>query len=265
MSIDFHAQKNRGTYASREAQPDWAATIRTILDPTGKHVADIGCGGGIYSAAWANIGAADIVGVDSSEQMILAAAEKTKRRSNIRFQTGDALATGLPSASVDIVFARALIHHLRNYTKCFQEAHRILRAEGDYIIQDRTPEDVRLPGSPDHVRGYFFECFPKLIETEMGRRPTDVAVRNALLDAGFHSPRVLTVWETRKVYRSFDDLSKDLLGRTGRSILHDLTDHELTQLVEFINKRMASQSQIIERDRWTIWSSKAGSVERYKS
>lgn len=253
MSIDFHAQENRYTYAGREAQPDWASTIRSIVDPTGKRVADMGCGGGIYSAAWAGIGAAEVVGIDFSEQMVLAATEKNRGRLNIFFQKGDAIATGLPPASVDIVFEGALIHHLTNYSVCFEEARRLLRPGGNYIIQDRTPDDVRLPGSPDHIRGYFFECFPKLLETEMRRRPTEAAVLGALQNAGFKSPQAITVWETRKKYRSFQDLSKDLLGRTGRSILHNLTDRELKQLVDFIKERIACDTEITERDRWTIW------------
>lgn len=255
MAIDFHAQKNRYTYASREVQPGWASTIRSIVDPTGKGVADIGCGGGIYTAAWADIGAANVVGVDFSQQMVLAATERNKGRSNISFQRGDAIATGLPSESVDIVFERALIHHLTDYSACFREARRLLRTGGNYIIQDRTPDDVRLAGSPDHLRGYFFECFPKLLDTEMGRRPTESAVSGVLQDAGFKPPQVITVWETRKHYQTFQELSKDLLGRTGRSILHNLTDRELTQLVDFIGQRIAPDTSITERDRWTIWCS----------
>jgi len=253
MSIDFHAQKNRYTYASRQAHPDWASAIRAILDPAGLRVADVGCGGGIYSKAWADLGAAEITGVDFSEQMILAATEKNDGTPNISFRKGDALATGLPSASMDIVFERALIHHLSNYDACFKEAYRLLRPAGGYIVQDRSPDDVRLAGSPDHIRGYFFECFPRLLETEMGRRPTDHAVRAAMQSAGFEAPRASTLWETRRHYASFEELSSDLKGRVGRSILHNLTDTELQELVDFIGQRIPAGSPITEKDRWTIW------------
>lgn len=256
VTIDFHAQQNRYTYASREAHADWASAIHSIVDSTGKRVADVGCGGGIYSAAWADLGAAEVIGIDFSEQMLQAATEKNNARSTIHFRKGDAVATGLSAESVDIVFERALIHHLTDYDACFREAHRLLRAGGDYLIQDRTPDDVQLPGSPDHIRGYFFEYFPKLLEMEMGRRPTESTVRSALQDAGFESPRTMTVWETRKRYPTFQDLSNDLFGRVGRSILHHLSDSELGDLVEFIGRRIAPNTAITERDRWTIWYSK---------
>ncbi|MGV4935283.1 class I SAM-dependent methyltransferase [Serratia nematodiphila] len=256
MTIDFHSEKNRYTYASREAHSDWASAITTLVDPAGKVVTDIGCGGGIYSAAWADLGAVEVIGVDFSEQMVIAATEKNQPRPNLSFRKGDALATGLTAGSSDIVFERALIHHLKDYDACFTEAHRVLRPGGTYIIQDRTPDDVQLPGAPDHLRGYFFERFPKLLDAEIGRRPSDSAVRDALKKSGFDAPQVVSVWETRRQYASFDELASDLLGRVGRSILHNLTDNELAELVDFIGQQIGTNAPIVEKDRWTIWSSK---------
>ncbi|RLT28104.1 MAG: class I SAM-dependent methyltransferase [Chloroflexi bacterium] len=253
MNIDFHSPENRYTYASRAAHPDWAAAIRSVLDPVDIQVADVGCGGGIYSAAWLDIGAASVVGVDFSEEMVRAATERNGGPPNISFRQGDATATGLPSESRDIVFERALIHHLTDYTACFEEAHRLLRPGGHYVIQDRTPEDITIAGSPDHIRGYFFECFPKLLDTELGRRPTTPSVEHALRAAGFVPTQTTTVWETRTTYAGIEELSQDLLGRVGRSILHYLTDSELAELVAFIAQRLPAHEPIVERDRWTIW------------
>lgn len=259
MDIDFQARENRYSYATREAHEVWAAAMRAIVDPTGKRVADIGCGGGIYSAAWGDLGAAGVVGVDYSRQMVEAAAENIRGRPNVTFREGDALATGLPSASADVVFERALIHHLTVYEACFREAHRVLRPGGSLIVQDRTPDDVRLPGAPEHLRGYFFERFPKLLEAELGRRPTNEAVLRTMQQAGFALARSTTLWETRRRYEAFDDLAQDLRGRVGRSILYKLTDAELAQLVDFIGERLGD-GPITERDRWTIWSATKAAV-----
>src|SRR3954470_22666591 len=95
----------------------------------------------------------------------------------------------LPAASKNVVFERALIHHLKDYKACFAEAHR---------VQDCTPDDVKLPGSAEHVRGYFFERFPRLLAVELARRPTDAAVRDALQAAGFRDINSITLWELRK-------------------------------------------------------------------
>lgn len=254
MKIDFHAPANRYSYASREVQPDWAALVRPLVDPAAKRVVDIGCGGGLYSAAWADLGAAEVTGVDFSAEMVRTATEKNRGRTSIVFKQGDALATGLPSESADIVFERALIHHLTDYDACFREAARLLVRGGRAIVQDRTPEDVSLPGSPDHIRGYFFECFPWLLETEKARRPTDQAVGGALGRAGFGALQTITVWETRKRYEDFRGFAADLRARVGRSILHALTDAELNKLVDFIGQRLPTNAPLVEKDRWTIWS-----------
>ena len=254
MNIDFHAAANRYSYTGREAQPDWIAIVRSLVDPAGKRVADVGCGGGIYSAAWADLGAAEVTGVDFSGEMVRTATERNRGRTNIVFKQGDALATGLPSASADIVFERALIHHLMDYDACFREAGRLLAGGGQAIVQDRTPEDVSLPGSPEHIRGYFFECFPRLLETEKGRRPTLQAVEHAFSRSGFEALQTVTVWETRKRHDDFRGLAEDLRGRVGRSILHALTDQELAELVAFIGQRLPADAPIVEKDQWTIWS-----------
>ncbi|MGE0580474.1 class I SAM-dependent methyltransferase [Reyranella sp.] len=254
MTIDFHAEANRDAYTGRHASPGWGDAMREIVDPVGKRVADVGCGGGIYSLGWHELGAISVVGVDFSEQMVAAAREQSAGLSDISFHRGEATATGLPAHSADIVFERALIHHLPSYDACFAEARRVLVPGGTLIVQDRTPEDVALPGTSEHLRGYFFECFPRLLTVEKARRPSDAAVRGALGAAGFRVIESRSLWEVRKTYASRDLLREDLAARTGRSILHDLDDRELETLIAYVEARLPANGPIVERDRWTAWS-----------
>lgn len=256
MSIDFHSEQNRYTYSNRHADQGWASAMAHAIDPRGKRVADIGCGGGIYSIAWDELGVASVIGIDFSEQMITAAREKSAGRPHVSFQQGRAEATGLPGQSVDVVFERALIHHLETYDACFAEANRLLAPGGQALIQDRTPDDVLIPGSPQHIRGFFFECFPRLQDVEAKRRPTHDAVRTSLLQAGFQDVEANTFWETRRRYDGFEQLSQDLRNRTGRSILHMLSDEELRQLIAFIGDRIGHVGPIVEQDRWTLWTAR---------
>lgn len=254
MAIDFHSKANRSTYAGRLTDAGWADAIRRIVDPTGKRVADIGCGGGIYSQAWRALGAREVMGVDFSEAMVAAAREQADGLAHISFRQGDAAATGLPSAALDVVFQRALIHHLRSFEPCFAEARRLLVPGGRLIIQDRTPADIQVPGTPEHMRGYFFERFPRLLAVELGRRPTDAAVQDALRATGFSAVETITLWEVRRSYDSREDLSRDLAARTGRSILHELSDPEIEDLITYIDERIPTGGPIVEKDRWTLWS-----------
>ena len=99
------------------------------------------------------------------------------------------------------------------------------------IVQNRTPEDCVLPGSETHVRYYIVTYFPKLLEKDVARRHSSEVVIDALQQAGFGLVEEQKVWETRQTYQDVDELAQDILQRTGRSILHDLTDEELQELV----------------------------------
>ncbi len=259
MPIDFHAEENRFSYATRQAHPTWIEAIKAIVDVQGKKVADIGCGGGIYSAALAEMGAAHVAGIDFSEEMLKAARANCLGYPQISFVTGNALDTGLAGNQFDVILERAVIHHLarQDVEQCFKEAFRLLKPGGILIVQDRTPEDCLLPGSGTNIRGYFFARYPKLREREIVRRLDSEFVMQALLLAGFVEAEERKLWEVRAIYPDLDALSGDILARTGRSILHELTDTELQDLVIYIREQLQAQGiekEIVDRDRWTVWN-----------
>lgn len=255
MPIDFHAERNRYTYTTRQADASWRAAINGIVDVRGKRVADIGCGGGIYCKALVEMGAESVMGIDFSEEIVKGARENCRDYAAIQWVVGNALNTGLPDDSFDVIVERALIHHLKevDLPACFAEARRILKRGGTLIVQDRTPEDCLLPGSSTNIRGYFFARYPKLVEREVARRRESAVVQEAFQRAGFQQCREEQLWETRAIYPDSDALASDLLARTGRSILHELTDEELSDLVEYIRRQLEGQKEIVERDRWTVW------------
>lgn len=258
MPINFHDESNRFSYTTREADPTWVTTIKDMVDVVGKHVLDIGCGGGIYSKALAEMGAAHVTGIDFSEESLKGAQQYCQGYSNIDFEVGNALDTGLPGEQADVILERALIHHLASNAlgACFVEAYRLLKPGGMLIVQDRTPVDCLQPGSTTNMRGYFFEHFPRLKDAEIARRRESKEVVNALLHASFEGVEERKLWETRAVYPDLDTLSEDLLNRTGRSILHELSDAELRDLVDYIHLQFKDYDggKITEQDCWTIWS-----------
>ncbi|USG63624.1 methyltransferase domain-containing protein [Brevibacillus ruminantium] len=253
MSIDFHAPKNRDTYSSRRADSGWREAMGRWVDPAGLRVIDLGCGGGIYTEGWAELGAGHVVGVDFSETILEAAREKTKEFPEISYHCSDACQTALPDESADIVFSRALLHHVKNSQDFFHEAYRLLAPGGVCIIQNRTLADVTVPGSADHLRGFFFEAFPKLLAFEQNRRPADEQVRKEMRQSGFTQVTSHQLWEVRRTYQRWVELERDLGNRTGRSLLHELTDQELRQLINYIHQKIEGREPIHEQDRWTVW------------
>lgn len=70
--------------------------------------------------------------------------------------------------------------------------------------------------------------------------------------AGFEKVIERSIWETRRVYVGFSELAEDLRNRTGRSILHELSDNALEDLIDFVEEKLTDDEVIVERDRWTI-------------
>ena len=223
------------------------------MDPSGLDVADVGCGAGVYSRAWAELGAASVVGVDSSAVMLSAAEEEAGRSGHVRFVLGDAAATTLPGASVDVVFERALVHHLPDLGAVVAEARRLLRPGGRYLVQDRTVDDVRQPAGPRHPRGYLFEVFPRLLDVELARRPDGAVLAGLLREAGFEVT-TRAVEELRAVHPDRDAYLAEIRLRKGRSILHELDDREIARLVDVLADRLSAGEPVVETDHWTLWT-----------
>ncbi|WP_112180477.1 class I SAM-dependent methyltransferase [Paraliobacillus zengyii] len=254
MGIDFHSKKNRITYTTRNADNSWIEVMKGLL-PIEKisNALDIGCGGGIYSKALSDMGVDSVTGVDFSKSILEGARENCKEYKNISFQHGNAFETNLDSESYDLLLERALIHHIEDLRSCFIEAFRLVKDNRYYIIQDRTPGDCLLKGNDSHIRGYLFELFPRLVEKETNRRHRSQLVMETLKEVGFKNIEEIKLWETRRVYDNKEQLLKDLSERTGRSILHELNDKELNLLITHIEKSLSINTNIIEKDRWTIW------------
>ncbi|MDQ0272844.1 class I SAM-dependent methyltransferase [Cytobacillus purgationiresistens] len=254
MAINFHSEINGTAYSKRVADENWVKLVNSICDVKGKEVLDIGCGGGIYTKAFAEMGAARVTGFDFSAEQLLTAKKTCKDYSNIDYRQGNALDTKLNNESYDIVLERAIIHHIKDLNLCIKEIFRVLKPGGAAIIQDRTPEDCLLKGSTSHIRGYFFEKFPDLIKKETSRRHSSEKVINELKSEGFQKIDEMKLWEIRKSNKEANELIADLKARTGRSILHELTDDQLEELVHYVTKQFEGVNHtIVEKDRWTVW------------
>nr|WP_152655432.1 class I SAM-dependent methyltransferase [Oceanobacillus sp. CFH 90083] len=243
------------SYTNREADTAWKKKIKELIDIDSIHqAADIGCGGGIYCKALADIGIPSVSGIDYSKPILKGAGKYCSSYTNISFQLGYADNTGLEPDSTDLILSRALIHHIKDLGSVFAEAYRVLKSDGCYLIQDRTLDDCLLEGSNEHIRGYFFEAFPRLKIFEKERRHSGGVIKLSLQQAGFKRIEKHSLWEIRKTYKNKQALLDEIQSRTGRSILHELSDAELSSLVNYIDQSISDTEKIVEKDRWTLFN-----------
>jgi SAM-dependent methyltransferase len=124
-----------------------------LVQPAGKDVVDIGCGGGALVRALAARGAR-MTGVEVSEEQLGPAAAGEDDGSGTRYVIGTAQRLPLDDASVDAALFMRSLHHVPSaeLIDALREARRVVRddglvyvceplAQGDYFELTRLVED----------------------------------------------------------------------------------------------------------------------------
>ncbi len=105
-----------------------------VGDWRGKHVLDLGCGGGFMSEALAQRGA-KVIGVDPSEPAIIIArkhAEATGLAIDYRIGAGESLP--VTESSADIVLCVDVLEHVRDLDAVLDEVKRVLKPGGLFLF-----------------------------------------------------------------------------------------------------------------------------------
>jgi SAM-dependent methyltransferase len=110
-------------------------SFHLLGDVRGKTVLDLGCGTGENLIPLIERGAR-VIGIDISAELISLAQERLVRSGlQATLQVGSAYETGLPDASVDVIFCMSLIHHLE-IARVRDEMLRILTPQGIVILKE---------------------------------------------------------------------------------------------------------------------------------
>lgn len=109
-----------------------------ILDlvgpPAGRRILDVGCGDGMLALELARRGA-EVVGVDASERMIVAARERAKgQHCDVSFEVARAEALPFAAASFDVVVAVTVLCFVEDATVALKEMTRILKPGGRVVV-----------------------------------------------------------------------------------------------------------------------------------
>lgn len=205
-----------------DGAPEWPA-IRAMLPAlTGKRVADLGCGFGWASRWMRTQGAASVLGLDLSENMIARAKADTSDPA-IDYRIADLETLELPEAAFDLVYSALTFHYVEDFGRLTRMIHNALVPGGDLVFTIEHP--IFMAAAHPHwiaaedgrktwpVNGYSME----------GERRTDWFARgvlkyhrtlgttlNTLIDSGFTLRRIEEFAPTHEQIEQWPDLAEEL-------------------------------------------------------
>jgi len=117
--------------------------MEIVGEVKGKKVLDVGAGTGRITAELTKNGA-QVTALDVSEKMLEVLKTKVKNRKLLECVVGDAESLPFADNSFDVVVAAFLIVHLKDPTRFFDEAYRVLAPGGVLVVtninQKEAPE-----------------------------------------------------------------------------------------------------------------------------
>lgn len=169
-----------------DGAPEWPTLKSMLPDVKGKRVVDLGCGFGWFCRWAREAGAASVLGLDVSANMLARARETTSDQA-IAYRQADLETVDLPAAAFDLAYSSLTLHYLVNLTALFATVHRALAPGGSFVFSAEHPLYTE-PG-PNYL-----EEGPRttdwLAEGVLKQHRTLAGYLNLLIDAGFAVRRV---------------------------------------------------------------------------
>jgi SAM-dependent methyltransferase len=182
--------------------PEWPAVRALLPDLHGLRVVDLGCGFGWF-ARWAKAqGAAHVLGLDLSRNMIARARAETTD-AGIDYAIADLDRLELPAASFDFAYSSLALHYVADFPRLVEVVHGALVPAAHFVFTIEHPIYMA-PAHPGwSVDSNGDKAWPVNRYAVEGARTTDWYTKgvlkqhrtmgttlNALIDAGFAIRRV---------------------------------------------------------------------------
>lgn len=117
---------------------EWPLMRSLLPDMHGRNVVDLGCGFGWFCRWARQNGAAQVLGIDVSENM-LARAQATTNDDAITYRQADLEHLELPPATFDLTYSSLALHYIENLTGLLGEVHRSLVPGGHLVFSIEHP------------------------------------------------------------------------------------------------------------------------------
>jgi SAM-dependent methyltransferase len=124
-----------------------------LLDEVqGKRVLVLGCGGGQDCIALVRMGAAEVMGIDLSEDQLRYARQLAAREgASVRFLQGNIEdLSAIASGTQDMVVSSQALTYVEHPERCFAETYRVVRPGNPFVFSVRHPFHVCLAEEPPY-------------------------------------------------------------------------------------------------------------------
>ena len=154
-----------------DGAPEWPAIVEMLPGLAGKRVVDLGCGFGWF-ARWAvAAGAADVLAIDLSENMLSRARAATDAPC-IRYAQADLETLELPEAMFELAYSSLTFHYIEDLDRLFAMVFRALVPGGHFTFSMEHPIYMA-PSDPGWVVQDARKVWPLDSYANEGRRVTD--------------------------------------------------------------------------------------------
>jgi SAM-dependent methyltransferase len=205
-----------------DGAPEWPAIQMLLPELRGKRVVDLGCGFGWF-ARWAMIqGAAGVLAVDLSENMVSRARAETADP-GVRYLRADLESLELPEEAFDLAYSSLALHYVEDFGWLVGGVFQALASGGHFVFSIEHPiytASMRAGWMATDEGGRIWPVDHYAIE---GPRVTDWLARgvrkqhrtlgttlNTLIDAGFAVRRVVEWSPTPEQLAALPSLADEL-------------------------------------------------------
>jgi ubiquinone/menaquinone biosynthesis C-methylase UbiE len=109
--------------------PEWPALRGLLPDLRGKRLLDLGCGFGWIARSAVTQGAASVLGVDLSENMLARARAETADP-RVHYQRADLEGLELPQETFDVAYSSLALHYVEDFGRLVGAVFRSLTPHG---------------------------------------------------------------------------------------------------------------------------------------
>ncbi|MHB0710217.1 class I SAM-dependent methyltransferase [Roseomonas mucosa] len=121
-----------------DGAPEWPAIQAMLPDLAGKRAVDLGCGFGWASRWMREQGAASVLALDLSENMIRRARADTADP-EIEYRMADIEIVELPAAAFDLAYSALTFHYVKDFQRLAQMLHQALAPSGSLVFTIEHP------------------------------------------------------------------------------------------------------------------------------